>query len=527
MIKSMCKEHCCGRKDVNKDITSTWIASHMSSQLKTNLDMKLSAMEAYIMEKFRNKVPYITLYRAKRKAREQTEGSHGKSYAKLPSYGDKVRERDPETIFKIQFHPRQVLSDPPVFKRMFVYFKACMNGFLNGCRPFIGIDGCHLKDTHGGVLLAAVFVDGNKRLFPVAYGVVEVECINSWEWFLSNIYGIFYRTLEDNPITFMSDKPKGLCEAISDTFPGCHHRWCCGYLYQNFKSLHPVVLLRRYFWMVTKASNLFFFKKAMNEMKGIDQKAYEWLSKHLPKMWSRRAFDVRCKSDHITNNMTKSFNQLIAPFRVNPILTLFYEIRKTLMENMHKKYQHGCNYKGRVTPCIKKKLNAIATKARECMVLRAGVDKFEVTENQGRYVVDLKNQSCGCMVWNVSGIPCKHATACIKFKRESLEKYCDEYYSVGKYFATYKDIVHALPGLDQLTEDHPMGVVQPPPLKTLVGRPYKSRKKEQDEGPSGEYRRRSNTVRCDRGKMEGHNKRRCIGPPMKVKGRGIVPLARQ
>lgn len=49
-------------------------------------------------------------------------------------------------------------------------------GFIDGCRPFIGMDGCHLMGPYGGVLISAVALDGNNGLFPLALAVVEGEC---------------------------------------------------------------------------------------------------------------------------------------------------------------------------------------------------------------------------------------------------------------------------------------------------------------------------------------------------------------
>ena len=44
----------------------------------------------------------------------------------------------------------------PVFQRFYVCFEACKTGFKNACRPFIGLDACHLKGSYGGQLIAAV-----------------------------------------------------------------------------------------------------------------------------------------------------------------------------------------------------------------------------------------------------------------------------------------------------------------------------------------------------------------------------------
>jgi len=41
-------------------------------------------------------------------------------------------------------------------------------GFINECRPFISINGCHLKVLYEGVLLFVVALDENNGLFLIA-----------------------------------------------------------------------------------------------------------------------------------------------------------------------------------------------------------------------------------------------------------------------------------------------------------------------------------------------------------------------
>ncbi|KAK3031703.1 hypothetical protein RJ639_035289 [Escallonia herrerae] len=60
-------------------------------------------------------------------------------------------------------------------------------GFWAGCRPFIGLDGCHLKGLYGGQLLSVVARDRNDNKFPVAVAVVEAEIRDSWSWFLTEL----------------------------------------------------------------------------------------------------------------------------------------------------------------------------------------------------------------------------------------------------------------------------------------------------------------------------------------------------
>ena len=75
-------------------------------------------------------------------------------------------------------------TSQPKFKRMYVRFNAQKVGFLDGCRPFIGLDGCHIKHRFGGQILSATVNDANDNIFPVTMVVVEQETRESWIWFL-------------------------------------------------------------------------------------------------------------------------------------------------------------------------------------------------------------------------------------------------------------------------------------------------------------------------------------------------------
>ncbi|KAL9418402.1 hypothetical protein AB3S75_041252 [Citrus x aurantiifolia] len=63
----------------------------------------------------------------------------------------------------------------PIFKRFFICFDSSIRGFFEGCRPMIGVDGCHLKGPYIGVLLTAVSIDANYGIFHLAMCVTETE----------------------------------------------------------------------------------------------------------------------------------------------------------------------------------------------------------------------------------------------------------------------------------------------------------------------------------------------------------------
>ena len=49
----------------------------------------------------------------------------------------------------------------------------------------VGIDDCFLKGVCRGQLLAAIAKDANGQMYPLAWAIVQVECKETWKWFLS------------------------------------------------------------------------------------------------------------------------------------------------------------------------------------------------------------------------------------------------------------------------------------------------------------------------------------------------------
>ena len=105
-------------------------------------------------------------------------------------------------------------------------------------RPIIFIDGCHMKTRFKGVLLSDVGIDPNDCIFPIAMGWVEVECTGAWEWFLTTLRDDLNITNTAH-FTIMSDKQKGLINAVEKVWPYAEHRFCVRHMYQNFTNTAP------------------------------------------------------------------------------------------------------------------------------------------------------------------------------------------------------------------------------------------------------------------------------------------------
>ncbi|KAL0306893.1 UNVERIFIED_CONTAM: hypothetical protein Sradi_6106600 [Sesamum radiatum] len=164
---------------------------------------------------------------------------------------------------------------------------------------------------------------------------------------------------------------------------------------------------------------------------------------------------------------------------------------------------------GDLVPNVVKELNKIKEESRKCHLLVAGEHEFEVQDQNINYIVNLRTRTCNCRVWDVSGIPCKHAALGIFHRRDSLESFCDSRFSKENYMKAYSYYIHPVPDptfWPQDLEVEPTNLL-PPIVRRMPGRPKKNRRKEPGEAPN--VVRRSNMVTCKVCNDLGHNKRTC------------------
>ncbi|MQM07082.1 hypothetical protein Taro_039914 [Colocasia esculenta] len=66
-----------------------------------------------------------------------------------------------------------------------------------------------------------------------AYGYEGTRRHENWKWFLHNLKKAL---LTERPTVFISDRAKGLKEAVSEIFPMDHHGYCLRHIKANFKT---------------------------------------------------------------------------------------------------------------------------------------------------------------------------------------------------------------------------------------------------------------------------------------------------
>ncbi|XP_050207728.1 uncharacterized protein LOC126657135 [Mercurialis annua] len=149
----------------------------MKKKLYKKPKMARKDLKAIVEEQLRVRVSIAKCKRAKKEIRQELNGKVEFGY--LEAYAAALRSSNPGTTAHIDMCTQSLRKGKKVFKRMFICFDACRRGWLAGCRPFIGLDGFFLKGVSKGILLSAVGKDGNDKMFPIAWAVVDKETKNN------------------------------------------------------------------------------------------------------------------------------------------------------------------------------------------------------------------------------------------------------------------------------------------------------------------------------------------------------------
>src|SRR5579859_4232645 len=117
-----------------------------------------------------------------------------------------------------------------------------------------------------GILLAATAIDANSSLFPLAHAVVDTENDDNWLWFLQLLLPIVQshalQHLINKALVFLSDRQKGLIEAVDRVFPGLPHGYCLKHLEANFRKKFKNPNLTMFLWKAASATTQPEFDKA-------------------------------------------------------------------------------------------------------------------------------------------------------------------------------------------------------------------------------------------------------------------------
>ncbi|XP_059658699.1 uncharacterized protein LOC132305031 [Cornus florida] len=287
IVKTYVTEHTnCLWFQTNSQASSSYLANKYLEQLRSNPKMPLQTLKRTIACELNIDVSEHKVKRAKRKALKVIEGDEAEQYGKMREYCQLICASNPGSVVKIQTEPT-CEENVRKFQRVFICYAAMRNGFKEGCRPLIGVDGCFLKGPYGGHILSAISIDGNNQMFPVAFAVVESETRDSWSWFMTELMDAV-GPYED--ITFISDRQKGLVDTFENIMVGSKHRYCVRHLYKNFKLRFKGQQLKIELWEAVRSCTEADFDAHMRKIHELNVEAYRWLHNVPSELWSKSGF---------------------------------------------------------------------------------------------------------------------------------------------------------------------------------------------------------------------------------------------
>nr|VDD61419.1 unnamed protein product [Brassica oleracea] len=175
-------------------------------------------------------------------------------------------------------------------------------------------------------MLVAAAQDGNFQIYPLAFGIVDGENDESWEWFFTKLVSC---VSDEYPLVIVSDRHSSIIKACEKVFPWATQGICYYHLQENivkkYKGKHLLYLVKG----AAYAHTLYDFDRYMDEIQSANSDLAEYLEDVDVSLWSR----VHCQGDRHnlkTSNIAESINSALKRARGFPIQFLLEFIREKL-----------------------------------------------------------------------------------------------------------------------------------------------------------------------------------------------------
>ncbi|CAN1233481.1 hypothetical protein LINPERPRIM_LOCUS3922 [Linum perenne] len=508
-IRTIHESHTCGGISHlgHQQASVQWVANSVEQRLRENPNCKPKEILEEIHRMHGITLSYKQAWRGKERIMASMRGSFEEGYRLLPQYCEQVKRTNPGSIAAVHGSPTD-----NCFEHLFISFQASIYGFLNGCRPLLGLDRTYLKSKYLGTLLLATAFDGDGGIFPLAFGVVDEENDDNWMWFLSELHTLLEINTEIMPrVTILSDRQQGIVEAVEAKFPTAFHGFCMRHLTDSFRKEFNNTMLVDFLWEAAQALTVIEFEAKVIEIEQISQDAAYWIRKIPPRLWATAYFEG-LRFGHLTANIDESLNTWILEASGLPIIQMMECIRRQLMTWFNERRETSMQWTSILVPSAERRVAEALELARSYQVLRANDSEFEVISHEGQNTVDIRNRCCLCRGWQINGLPCAHAVAALLSCRQNVHRFTESCFTVANYRKTYSETIHPIPDksmwkeLSDADPNNMEAVINPPKSLRPPGRPRKKRVRAEDRG------RVKRVVHCSRCNQTGHFRTTCAAP---------------
>uniref|UniRef100_A0A5B7ARR7 SWIM-type domain-containing protein n=1 Tax=Davidia involucrata TaxID=16924 RepID=A0A5B7ARR7_DAVIN len=512
-IRTIHEQHNCGGITHlgHQQASVQWVANSVERRLRENPNYKPKEILEEIHRVHGITLSYKQAWRGKERIAATLRGSFEEDYRLLPQYCDQIRRTNPGSIASVYVNPVD-----NCFQRLFVSFQASIYGFLNACRPLLGLDKTVLKSKYLGTLLFATSFDGDGALFPLAFGVVDEENDDNWMWFLSELHNLLEINTENMPrLIILSDRQKSIVDGVEANFPTAFHGFCMRHLSDSFRKEFNNTILVNLLWEAANALTVIEFEAKILEIEEISQEAAYWIRRIPPRVWATAYFEGT-RFGHLTANIVESLNAWILEASGLPIIQMMESIRRQLMTWFNERRETSMQWSSILVPSAERHVSDALERARSYQVLRANEAEFEVISHEGTNIVDIRNRCCLCRGWQLYGLPCAHAVAALLSCRQNVHRFTESCFTLATYRKAYSQTIHPVPDktlwkeMSEGSQIESSGaeiiIINPPKSLRPPGRPRKRRARVEDRG------RAKRVVHCSRCNQTGHFRSTCSAP---------------
>ena len=206
-----------------------WVADRLQDWLKKNPSNRPKAAKEKVEGDYGITLKYSKVYSDMQLAPQHIHGKYEESFKLLFNWKAQMEITCPGSIVEIDV---EKVGKKNRFKRIFVALKPYVDGFIAGCRSFIGVDASSLNGKYTEQLASTTGIDGHNWLYYIAYGIFDCENEDNWMWFMHQLRMAVGRP---NGLVICTDACKGLEKAVGAVFPEAEYRECMRHLYSNFK----------------------------------------------------------------------------------------------------------------------------------------------------------------------------------------------------------------------------------------------------------------------------------------------------
>ncbi|KAL3514047.1 hypothetical protein ACH5RR_026764 [Cinchona calisaya] len=146
VVKTLNDEHTnCSHAWKNKNITAAWLADRYLERVRANINILIRAIRQAVDEDYKAEITRVVAYKARALAVKKIMGSAADQYKQIWRYCDEIKKTHPNITMEVFFTPFREPGCNPKFMILYSCLGPLKQGFKDGCRPIIGLDGCHLK----------------------------------------------------------------------------------------------------------------------------------------------------------------------------------------------------------------------------------------------------------------------------------------------------------------------------------------------------------------------------------------------